>query len=596
MKISNNYNQNRFYNFVNNKPRIIANKNLNCDTVSFTGNVGNLLSRETALSISSIANAYNDILAKISEKSPEGLEFIEKQYKNFRSGRGFTFHNCGENNKSILVRVPDGKDGRQIIKVVVRKGSSFLDERVVLDSFTIKNSQHILEDNNKNTVFVFPDSENIVEFDKPVEDNLKNILGDLDIAMLKFRQFLKKLDGMYLKPNTFGFSYRTSKKLDNIDSLYSRIDETLKSVSHKTSLKIKRDFQDYKLQGKQPTHILRNVGEQNNQVVYRHLDNPVHGKLTRIMVLDENDEVVDGFLIKDDQLVSNFNSKNFSIIPPKLLFYDESSVQEVLPRFEKLISDYEQKLIDFDKYIADFLYQKALMPVIGILDEHLYSQMKIVNDSYKSITEKFTNMNARAISELKTSYPQWNASSGQRGFIFTISDTERISILKMGKSEADDITRICLSKDGQDQYILINKDMVVKNFNPKYPTMLPPNLKYYSDEELKDLQLEPIMKKAAEEMQKFQKYIEEPKPVIKSEKPKVIDSPEPVERKPKKEKVVKEKIRPRSSSKEYKALMHECNNMLTEAMKKAENDMQGFNDILKEIQNKVTGFFTKPVE
>lgn len=596
MKISNNYNQNRFYNFVSNRPKIIVNKNLNCDTVSFTGNLGNVLSRETALSISSIANAYNDILAKISEKSPEGLELIEKQYKNFKSGRGFTFHNCGDNNKSILVRVPDGQDGRQIIKVVVRKGSSFLDERVVLDSFTIKNSKHIIEDNNKNTVFVFPDSENVLEFDKPVEDNLKNILDDLDIAMLKFRQFLKKLDGMYLKPNTFSFSYRTSKKLENIESLYGRIDETLKSVSHKTSLKIKRDFQDYKLQGKQPTHILRNVGDENNQIVYRQFDNPEHGKLTRIMVLDKNDEVVDGFLIKDNQLVSNFNSKNFSIIPPKLLFYDEVSVQKVLPRFEKLTSDYEQKLTDFDKYIADFLYQKAISPVNGVLDENTYSQMQIVNDLYKSITEKFTTINASAISDLKTAYPKWNASSGQRGFIFKISDNGKISILKMGKSEDNDITRICLSNEGRDQYILINNDMVVKNFNPKYPTMLPTNLKYYSDDELKGLELEPIIKKAAEEMQEFQKYIEKPKSVIKAEKPKIIDSSALIESKSKKEKTVKEKVRPRSSSKEYKSLMQECNNMLTAAMKNAENDMQGFNDILKEIQSKVASFFTKSGE
>lgn len=598
MKISNFYNSNSKNTPVRNcysaKNRLNVHKSY--DSVSFTANLERL-TRETALSISSIANAYNDILANLSKKTPEGLEIIEKQYKNFKSGRGLTFHNCGDNNKTILVRVPDGKDGRSLIKVVVRRGSSLWDEKFVLDSFTIKDSEKLIEDNNKNSVFIFPDNANVLSFDKPVEENLKNILDNLDFAMLKFRQFLKNFDGLYLKPNIYNFNPDTAERIKGIESLYKHIDEVLKSLSSKTSLKLKVDFKDYKLQAKQPTHILRNIGDENNQVVYRRFDHPEHGKLTRLMVLNKNDEIIDGFLIKDDKhLISNFNSKNFSIIPPKLLYYDESSVKEVLPKFQKLTLDYEQKLKDFDKYIADFLYQKTLEPVIGKLDKDVASQMEIVNNIYRSITEKFSKMNATDLSGLKTSYPKWNAVGGQRGFIFKNSDGEKISVVKMSKSEDDDITRICFSKDGNVQYLLINKDNVVKNFNPKYPTMLPPILKYYSDVELTDLQLEPIVKKAAEEMQEFQKYIDTPKPVIKAEKPKSENNIEHIERKPKKEKVVKEKTRPRSSSKEYKALMNECNNMLTAAMKNAENNMQGFNEVLKEIQNKIAGFFAKSAE
>lgn len=97
------------------------------------------MSRDTIEVVSSISNAYKDILKKISEKTPEGMEIIEKEYKDFKSTRSLMFHNCGENKTSIQVRVPDGKDGKDFIKIVVKKGNNFVDDRVILDSFTIKN-------------------------------------------------------------------------------------------------------------------------------------------------------------------------------------------------------------------------------------------------------------------------------------------------------------------------------------------------------------------------------------------------------------------------------------------------------------------------
>lgn len=51
-----------------------------------------------------------------------------------------------------------------------------------------------------------------------------------------------------------------------------------------------------------------------------------------------------------------------------------------------------------------------------------------------------------------------------------------------------------------------------------------------------------------------------------------------------------------SSSKEYKLLMKECSHELTDAMKKAEHNMQGFNDTLNEIQKKVAAFFLNKAE
>ena len=141
--------------------------------------------------------------------------------------------------------------------------------------------------------------------------------------------------------------------------------------------------------------------------------------------------------------------------------------------------------------------------------------------------------------------------------------------------------------------------MVVKNFNPKYPTIIPPELKYYSDLELEELGLESFLKKAADELQEFEKHAETS--IIKKEnevKRNRISESKNVEQNEftnpvKKEKTVKIKQKPLSKTKEYKQLMKECNEKLTLAMENAENDMQGFNNTLQEIKSKIAAFFSK---
>ena len=588
MKISTINIQNKYY---NNLPaqKPVLNSSKVSDSFSFTGNYERL-SRDTMEVVSSISNAYKDILKKISEKTPEGMEIIQKEYKDFKSTRSLMFHNCGENKTSIQVRVPDGQDGRDFIKIVVKKGSNFSQGKVVLDSYTIKDFDRIVEDNDKNHVFVFPQNIKYTNFDKPFELKLQKVLDDLDCAMLKFRKFLAKYDGQYLKPELFTFGDTSIKRLENINSLYNKTDEVLKGLPHKLALKLKGEYGDYKLQVAQPVHILKNIGENKNQIAYKKLQHPEHGELTRIMVYDKNDEIIDGFLFKEDQglIVSNFNPKNFSIIPPKLLYHDKSSVKEILPKFEQYLSDYEKKLGEFNKFISQKLYERSLAPVIGKLSGDLGVDMTKIDSIYQ---QKFASISAPTVSKIKTSYPKWNGVAGQRGFAFKVSDNEQVSILKMKNAKRNNLTRLCFSKNGEDKFFLINQDMVVKNFNPKYPTIIPPELKYYSDLELEELGLESFLKKAADELQEFKTHIETPIPKMEN-KVKEIKLTEP-KKVIKKEENVKLKSEVISKTKEYKQLMKECNEKLTLAMENAENDMQGFNNVIQEIQSKIAGFFSK---
>lgn len=597
MKISTINIQNKYY---NNLPaqKPVLNSSKISDSFSFTGNY-ELLGKDTIDIVSSISNAYKDILKKIFEKTPEGIEIIQKEYKDFKSTRSLMFHNCGENKTSIQVRVPDGKDGRDFIKIVVKKGSNFSQGKVVLDSYTIKDFDRIVEDNDKNHVFVFPQNIKYMAFDKPFELKLQSVLDDLDCAMLRFRKFLAKYDGQYLKPELFTFSDISMNRLANIDSLYNKTDKLLKGLYNNLSLKLKKEFGDYKLQVAQPVHILKNIGENKNQIAYKKLQHPEHGELTRILVYDKNDEIIDGFLLKEDEglVVSNFNPKNFSIIPPKLLYHNKTSVKEILPKLEQYLSDYEKKLGEFNKFISQKLYERSLAPVIGKLRGDLEADMIKIDTAYEQISKKLVSMSAPIVSKKKNSYPKWNGVAGQRGFAFKISGDEQISILKMKNAKGNNITRLYFSKNGEDKFFLINQDMVAKNFNPKYPTTIPSELKYYNDIELEELGIEPFLKKAADELQEFETYIETPTLKYVHEAKKInITKPKKVSKKEvispvKKE--TKEKLKPKflSKTRAYKHLMKECNEKLTQAMKNAENDMQGFNNVMQEIQSKIAEFF-----
>lgn len=594
MKVSTINIQNKYYNNFPTQKTVLSSSKVS-DSFTFTGGYDRL-GRDTIDVVSSISNAYKEIFKKISEKTPEGMEIIQKEYKDFKSTRSLMFHNCGENKTSIQVRVPDGKDGRDFIKIVVKKGSNFAQGRVVLDSYTIKDFDRIVEDNDKNHVFVFPQNIKYANFDKPFEIKLQKVLDDLDCAMLKFRKFLAKYDGQYLKPELFTFDGTNLKRLANIDSLYNKTDKLLKGLNHDLSYKLKKEFGDYKLQAAQSAHVLQNVGENKNQIVYKKLQHPEHGELTRIMVYDKNDEIIDGFLFKEDQglIVSNFNPKNFSIIPPKLLYYDKSSVKEILPKLELYISDYEKKLDEFNKFISKKLYERSLAPVIGKLRGELGVDMTKIDTVFKQISDKFVMMSPDLVSKIKTSYPKWNGIAGQSSFVFKISDDEQVSILKMKNTKGNSLTRLCFLKNGEKKFLLINQDMVIKNFNPKYPTIIPPELKYYSDIELEELGLEPFLKKAADALMDFKTHIETPAPKT-SIKVKEINLTEP-KKVTKNEENVKLKPKVISKTKEYKQLMKECNEKLTQAMKNAENDMQGFNNTLQEIQSKIAAFFSNTKE
>lgn len=578
MIINSSYQIPKAYNNQTFNPAYISRKAV-ADTVSFKG-IPPLLKRETSLSAESVAEAYKSIMEILSRKTEKGIENIEKEFGDFSFGRGLTFHNCGDNNTSIAVRVPDGKTGRDFLKIVVKQGRSFYKERNVLESFTLNGYNKLVKDDNPNSVFVFPKEIIHANHDTKREVIFQKVLEDLDFSMLKFRKFLEKVKDKDLRAKIFGLKISDMKSLSDISEFYSKADNLLRELPHKQALKLKYEYGDYKIQPRQTDYILQNIGEEKCQIYYKTLQNTDEGSLTRLVIYDKNGDIVDGFLIKDGKyLVSNFNKNNFSIIPPKLTFYDENSVREVVPEFCRYLELYKQKLDDFNKFLLNKIAQKN-MPNEILQDKKLLKNFDKISEIYSDLTEKFISYNPVKVSKLKNSYQNWNKDNFQRGFGFKTGSNEAVSILKMKGGESDNILRICFSQNGENKYFLINNGMLVQNFNQKYPSLIPEVFKYSSEEEISNSGIYEVLEKALSAIEDFKTYVETP--VVQPAHKKVNQKPD-----------VAEKTIKLSKTKDYKNLMKECKTKLGEAMLNAENNLENFNKTIAEIQRKINEFFQK---
>lgn len=557
------------------------------DSVTFKG-LSQALKRETSLSAESVSGAYKSIMEILLTKTDKGIENIEKEFPDFTFGRGLMFHNCGEKKTSIAVRIPDGKTGRDFLKIVVKQGNTFFKQKNILESFTLNGYNKLVEDTNPNSVFVFPKEIKPAGFDSEKESTFQTVLDDLDFAMLKFRRYLEKVRDLDLKPVDAVLPLSGTETLASIEKFCGQTCEMLKNLPHKVSLNIKSEFADYKKQTGKVDFILQNIGQEKLQMSYKKLQDDESGKLSRLMVYDKNGEICDGFLIKDDKmLVANFNHKNFAIIPPKLTFYDEGSIKKVLPTFTEYLDSYNKKLSEFNDFVSQKISQRGLTNCVET-NPQIENFSDEISSIYDAINESFKSFGASKVSNLKTSYSLWNRDFRQKGFSFVTKDDEAVSILKMKGGEFDNLLRICVTKNGEDNYFLVNNGMVVKNFNPKYPSILPPALKYFDKTEVENMGVIPVLENTLRSIKDFKTYVDAPK---FPRKPLSTTNEKPV-----KEKLVKEKPQKPvqlSQTPEYKDLMKECKTDFKTAMLNAENNLENFNKTILEIQKKINDFFTK---
>lgn len=581
-------------------------KNLN-STLSFSGSIGRF-DRVAVQKISSVTSAYQDIISKLSCKTDEGLEYIQKNFPDISIGEGLTFHNCGENKVSIAIKTAESSKYSGLTKIIVKKGHTTWSEKITLDSFLLKDNDKLVKNFDKTHLKQFPE---VCEFETQtaVEEvqnsgRLAEVLEDLDFAMLKFRQYLKNLGDQYKKLPDGIIPYATLSKIDEVDKLSENLNSLRDAYSSKMQFNMRQGFDDYvPVLGMKGDMFRSDEGE---LVYYSKVNSSKFQNLKRLIVYDKDKNPIKLFNIVDNQkFIANSNVDYPAYLPEKPLFANEKELynDNFLPEFNKYLSIYQNKMKAFKVHLDKFLLKYNSS--IGELPLENIQAIQKINSLYNSIGQKLKVSNS---SKIKNSYAGLEVAAGKRGLTFLNYDVDKkVAILPLNTKNEKNLLRITIlnSDDTINQaYLIKDEKNVVSNYNINYPNIIPPNLKFYKEFELAELNLEAVLKFLNAELENFENHIDialQPKVVVKTVQPVTKDNLPKITKsrtdktkikQTEQEEMLKEKMDIKNTP-QFAKLVKECNMMLSQAMKGIGDNLDDFNKSLDEIQKRVTAFFEK---
>ena len=451
-----------------------------------------VLKRTTSYNMEGILHAYREIMTKLNSKTEEGLNFIRINFPNVTIGEGLTFHNCGPDKTSILIRCAEDQMYMGLTRIIVREGRTFEASRRVKDSFMIYNYDRAVTNFDERHSKQFPNKSILAtpeELDKSnYDERLNAVLKNLDEAMLPFRIFLSKNMNSYLKKPDGKLEENIKEKLRLVDILYREINTISDKLSHKTLFEFKKDFGSYVLLSGLKTHDFKDLGPEKLTIHCAKVETTKHCNLKRLMVTDKDGFHVAGFLIKDnDKIVKNVNPKTL-IIPDKLTYLNEEEMAapELISDFEKYLNLYLQRL---NAYKTSLVYITRPRKSKPSLELSVQSQ-KNFKDGLESLgiilqmlkSEGKKKDYSRLLKENSVNY-----ISTTKGITFTdYKNNMRIHVLPIKSSKHSGLMRITISKqDFSDEKVYLIKDFkhIVKNFNPKFPLTIPKVLSYIEAEE-----------------------------------------------------------------------------------------------------------------
>lgn len=581
--------------------RNLQNRKINANQqIAFKGIPSGRLGRTTIDAVDSVLMAYRDIVSKLNLKTDEGIEAIHKAYPDIKIGEGLVFHNCGDKNVSIAVKSAESSKYSGLTKIIVRQGNSTWSERIVLDSFLLKNNDRLVKNFDKTHLKSFPEeyefeSQQIID-DRQYDKKLQDIMENLDFAMLKFRKFLSKNADTFIKPPDGIIPYDTGKKLNSIDNITNNIALIKNSFSSAIRNNMYKGFDDYVQVTGSQCNIFR--CDNGNLLEYSNIKSVQYDNLKRLVVYDSDKKPLRTFIIQNNEkIIANTNDMYPSYLPQKPVYADENEIksQNFLPDLNKYLDIYNEKLKAFKLHIDKFASKyNGSAGDVSLSDKNDLQDIKHV---YDSIFAGLNSVNGVKRSEIKTNYPNLESAAGKRGLTFVNFDGDKkVNIFPMKYRNSDSLLRITITNADDTHnktFLLHNLTNVVNNYNPEYPSVIPPVLKYYNKFEIEELNMSPALKFLKEELGNFNSYVTEqikpkPKPV-KEPAPKMIK-----EQKPKLEKIKTiEKKKNIVKLPEYKQLMKECNLQFANAMKNIHTGLDDFNKTLAEIQQKVADFYTQ---
>ena len=580
--------------------------------------------------VDTILNGYKDILTKLDRKTPEGIKFLQEHYPDITIGESLIFHNCGKDKSSILIYIAEGLKNKGLTRIIERQGASSWGNRILKNSFTIEYNDKLIKNEDKENHVNFPKeriyyTEDEVEKEN-LEETLKTVLEDLDFAMLKFRIFLNKNNNMHTKIPTGKLSSILLSNFSHIDNLTSDIHNTLKTLPPKVSLEARHLYENYKMNTGSPTITFQNIGEENLSISYHSFNSKLGENFKRLSVYDSSDKLLRTLVITEDgKIIKNHNQNFETALPDKPIFADEKEIlsDEYKPTLEKYLNLYKEELTKFHTHIKKFSTNRfeRLHSEPLVLPETNQVLIKSISDNIIRIQAMFSNFDANSVAYIKKTIIDLFAPPGRKGITFTgFQGDKSVYFLPVKSNTHSGLTRLTIINADNSEEIYLIKDgkHIVKNFNPKYPQIIPPNLIYANQSDTpvdlsealdfinkKSIAYKNVVSEFLENKSSRQEKIKEERQLAKQkaqEKNNLKkEKKEAIAKTRQEEKSGKEKIKNNRAQKviqkQEKSAKQEiiklCREKISELGKNINSSNESFNSLLKELQDKISQFLEK---
>lgn len=453
------------------------------------------ISFPVAKKFGSVAQAYKDIMSKLERKTPEGIKFLQEKFPNITIGENLIFHNCGEEKTSILFRMAEDPKNSGLTRIIERQSASTWGNRIVKNSFLLDRNERLIKiKDNENQVTYPQEREYYTEDDfeeQEFDKKLSRIFDDLDFAMLQFRLFLNKHLDKYAKLPSGKLPVNLLSSISVIDNLIEDTNSRLESLPKKVSLEARHQFDSYKMTTGSSKHVFKNLGEEQVSISYHSFDSHLGTNLKRLSVFDKEDNLKTTFVVTGEgKMLKNLNQNFETSLPPKPLFADEKEIQEahLMPMFEKYLKLYNQEILKFNRYIKD--YAKKRLENLSSVPQELPETNQVliarVIENINQIQYLLKSIDSASAANIKKNVEGLYAPAGRKGVTFDgYCGEKRIYFLPVKSNIHSGLVRVTITESNGTESMFLIKDgkYIVKNFNSKYPQIIPPTLIYVNQAE-----------------------------------------------------------------------------------------------------------------
>ena len=455
--------------------------------------------------LNSLASSYNHIVSILDKKTGEGVKSLITESGLFNTIDGITLKNIGPDKDNISFEAGNFKNHTNTIRITQRTTDGKIKNGwLIKDGRVIKN-YNPQEPNSLSNNLEFYTLEELEE--SGTNKDLRDIISNIDPVMLKVRLLVLSKKDTHLKPIAAELSSKASDSISDIVRLTETVKERAEKIPQSTLYKMNLKFPKYKQTSGQSTYTFKDLGQNNEQINYSTIESNKFGYLQRLMVYNQDGSIKTGYLIKDNNIISNFNPKCPTILPEKLYFADTKEIKTThySTELENYLDLYSQELQNYLKHITPDNTPGSLS------DEHR-DLMNTIDTSFKSVENLFSKLNNVQIYKIKLAYPDYLNMPGKRGYTFANvgPDKEKVNIMRCNSKHNDNLIKISVLDDmGETRdYLLIQNDKVVSNYNPKYPTMIPNILKFYNQQDLYELTALKYLEPLNEKMADFKNFVD----------------------------------------------------------------------------------------